>query len=66
MDQIFQFKDIKKIWFVIRKLIPSEKKNQTILTVKHNDEQTTDPLYIANIFNSYFTGVGESLAVKIR
>ena len=49
----------------IPKLIPSEKKNQTILTVKHNDEQTTDPLDKANIFNSYFTGVGESLGVKI-
>ena len=58
-------KNPKKIWSAIRKLIPSEKKNQTILTVKHNDEQTTDPLDIANIFNSYFTGVGESLAVKI-
>lgn len=35
-------------------------------TFKHNEEEITDPVEIANKFNEYFTNVGPNLASIIQ
>ena len=59
------FHNLSHILSAIRQLMPSEKRQNKICSIKHQEEEVTEPMIMANIFNTYCTGVGQNLAQKI-
>ena len=57
--------DLKRTWRLIKLIIHKEPAKQGIHEIKHNNKCETDQTVIANIFNEYFTNIGEKLASKI-
>ena len=59
--------NMKNTWNGINSLINGkEKKSRAISSLKRlNNGITTDPLEISNIFNNYFSSVGEKLASRV-
>ena len=59
--------NMKNTWKGINSLIyGKKKKSRAISSLKRpNKDTTTDPLEISNIFNNYFSSVGEKLASRV-
>ena len=59
--------DAQKTWSLVNSVMNTTKKNaQQPNTIETNDILLSDPLQIANAFNSYFVNVGPNLAAKIK
>ena len=59
--------DAQKTWSLINNIMNRPKKNaQQPNTIEANDILLSDPLQIANAFNSYFVNVGPNFAGKIK
>ena len=59
-------KNVVKTWKIIREVTKKSKfKHSSISSVKCNGVETSDPLEIANIFNSHFTSAAVKIADKI-
>ena len=59
--------DAQKTWSLINNIMNRTKKNaQQPNTIEANDILLSDPLQIANAFDSYFVNVGPNLAGKIK
>ena len=56
-------KNLKNTWKGFKSII---KKFCLKLTQSFNNESTSDPLKIANIFNNYFSSIGEKTQSKIK
>ena len=55
--------NMKNTWNGINSLINGKKEKSRAISLKHlNNGITSDPLQISNIFNNYFSSVGEKLA----
>jgi hypothetical protein len=57
--------DIKKTWQVIRKIVKTESRDSMIKELSIDGKMTSNPELMANSFNTYFTGLAESLSGKI-
>ena len=57
--------DMKNTWKVIKEAMNSTNNKSTIDKIKSNDTLIDDPVSISNIFNSYFSQIGNNLASKI-
>ena len=59
--------NFRSYWNGINSLINGKKKkSRAISSLKRlNNDITTDPLEISNIFNNYFSSVGEKLASRV-
>src|SRR6218665_3712752 len=57
--------NIKKTWQTIKSMIRTENKDNSIKAIIVKGQNISDPLQIADSFNSYFTGIGESLSKNI-
>ena len=56
---------MKNTWKVIKQAMNISKKKSEITKIKFNNRNIEDPTEIANVFNSYFSTIGENLANKI-
>ena len=64
--QLEQYKhDMKNTWKVIKQAMNISKKKSNINKIRFNNQTIEDPKEIANVFNSYFSSIGENLANKI-
>src|SRR6218665_1391222 len=57
--------NIKKTWQTIKSIIRIENKDNSIKAINVKGQNISDPLKIADSFNSYFTGIVESLSKNI-
>ena len=57
--------DIKKTWQVIRKIVKTENNDSTIKELIIDGKMSSNPELMANKFNTYFTGLAETLSEKI-
>ena len=55
-------KDSKKLWKTLRSVLPNKTDQSGADSMVNDNNVVTDPKDIANIFNSYFANIGESLA----
>ena len=63
--EFLKYNDIKKTWDIIKKMIKTKNMDETIKELWIDNQIITDPTNIANKFNSYFTGLAQSLSMKI-
>ena len=56
---------MKNTWKIIKQAMNVTKNKSDINTINFNDEIVEDPSDIVNIFNNYFSSIGENLAVNI-
>ena len=47
--------DMKNTWNVLKQAMNVSSKHSAIDNIKLNDEIISDPVHIANVFNSYFS-----------
>ena len=57
--------DMKNTWKIIKQAMNVTKNKSDINKINFNDEIVEDPSDIVNIFNNYFSSIGENLAVNI-
>jgi hypothetical protein len=57
--------DLKKTWKTINELINKSKKDNTVLEVRIDSVEITDPINIANAFNKHFVEMGDKLSNDI-
>ena len=63
--QLEQYKhDIKNTWKILKQAMNISKKKSNIKKIRFNNKVTEDLGDIANIFNTYFSMIGENLAKK--
>ena len=61
--QLEQYKhDMKNTWKVIKQAMNISKKKSNITKIRLKNRNIEDPEEIANVFNSYFSTIGEHLA----
>ena len=68
-EQFFKsnLSNTKNIWKCIRSLIAIKHSSASNLhMLRHEDVTVTDPLYIANIFNDYFSSTAEKTKANIK
>ena len=64
--QLEQYKhDMKNTWKVIKQAMNLSKKKSNITKIRLKNKNIEDPKEIANVFNSYFSTIGENLAKNI-
>ena len=64
--QLEQYKhDIKNTWKILKQAMNISKKKSNIKKIRFNNKVTEDLGDIANIFNTYFSMIGENLAKNI-
>jgi len=54
----------KTTWNIVKTITNNKNTIHTILTMNINDKLSSNPLAIANAFNSYFSSVAENLLIK--
>ena len=57
--------DLKKTWRTINELINKSKKENTVLEVRIDSVEITDPINISNAFNKHFVEMGDKLSNDI-
>jgi hypothetical protein len=57
--------DLKKTWKTINELINKSKKENTVLEVRIDSVEITDPINITNAFNKHFVEMGDKLSNDI-
>ena len=55
---------MKNTWKVIKQAMNISKKKSNITKIKFNNRNIEDPKEIANVCNSFFSTIGENLALK--
>jgi len=55
----------KTIWSIVKTITNNKNTINTISTMNVNDKLSSNPLAIANAFNSYFSSVAENILIKI-
>jgi len=55
----------KTIWNIVKIVTNNKNTINTISTMNVNDKLSSNPLPIANAFNSYFSSVAENILIKI-
>ena len=61
--QLEQYKhDMKNTWKVIKQAMNISKKKSNITKIRLKNRNIEDPEEITNVFNSYFSTIGENLA----
>ena len=58
-------RDIKNTWKVLKQAMNISKKKSTISKIRFENQVVENPSDISNIFNSYFSTIGENLASNI-
>ena len=56
---------MQNTWKIIKQAMNLQNNRCDITKIKFNDETIEDPVTIANIFNNYFSSIGEELARNI-
>ena len=59
------FGDSRKLWNTLKDSLNLPNKSNSVSQLLVNDEIITDPVQIANAFNSYFSSIGPSLATTV-
>jgi len=54
----------KTTWNIVKTITNNKNTINTISTMNFNDKLSSNPLAIANAFNSYFSTVAENLLIK--
>jgi hypothetical protein len=54
----------KTMWKIFKTITNNKNAINNISTMNINDKMSSDPLAIANAFNSYFSSVAENLLIK--
>ena len=57
--------DIKSTWNVLKQAMNVSNEKSGISKIRYNDEIIDNSVDIANIFNTYFTTIGENIAQEI-
>ena len=59
-------KNLKNTWKGIKSIISLKNSTSSSFSLLNFNELTSDPLKIANVFNNYFSSIGEKAQSKIR
>jgi len=59
-------KNLKKTWSILNAALHNPKQHNTIHSLLHNNSPITNPLTIANTFNTFFTNIAADIATNIH